>query len=35
MRLYARLGFAVTDTATPMYTTLEWHPAAAEGATRC
>jgi ribosomal protein S18 acetylase RimI-like enzyme len=35
MRLYARLGFAVTDTATPMYTTLEWRSAAAEGATRC
>jgi ribosomal protein S18 acetylase RimI-like enzyme len=35
MRLYARLGFAVTDAATPMYTTLEWRPAAAEGATSC
>jgi ribosomal protein S18 acetylase RimI-like enzyme len=35
MRLYARLGFAATDAAVPMYTTLEWRPAAAEGATRC
>jgi ribosomal protein S18 acetylase RimI-like enzyme len=36
VRLYARLGFVATDaTTTPMYTTLEWRPAAAEGATRC
>jgi ribosomal protein S18 acetylase RimI-like enzyme len=35
MRLYARLGFAAIESATPMYTTLEWRPAAAEGATRC
>ena len=34
MRLYVRLGFTATDSATPMYTTLEWRPAAAEGATR-
>ncbi len=34
MRLYARLGFTATDSATPMYSTLEWSPAAAEGATR-
>jgi ribosomal protein S18 acetylase RimI-like enzyme len=35
MRLYARLGFAAIESTTPMYTTLEWHRAAAEGATRC
>ena len=35
MRLYARLGFAATESATPMYSTLEWRPEVAEGATRC
>jgi ribosomal protein S18 acetylase RimI-like enzyme len=35
MRLYARLGFTVGESETPMYSTLEWRPAAAEDATRC
>ena len=34
-RLYARLGFAAIDAATPMYATLEWRSASAEGPARC
>jgi ribosomal protein S18 acetylase RimI-like enzyme len=34
-RLYARLGFTAIESATAMYTTLEWRPVAAEGVSRC
>jgi len=33
--VYARLGFAAIDAATPMYATLEWRSASAEGPARC
>jgi len=35
MRLYARLGFTVTPSESPMYSNLEWRSEVAEGASRC